>query len=107
MRFRICGSDPLFSAVSSQGDKNGDVPRNGIFILRAKDKNVPIAPGVAAVAYEEGAVTLRCPPFLGNQRIPMPIVLGSCCKVYHLTLIRLTEKVLQLLTVFLQYVDKS
>ena len=103
----MCGSDPLFSAVSSQGDKIGDVPRNGIFILRAKDKGVPIAPGVAAVAYEEGAVTLRCPPFLGNQRIPMPIVLGSCCKVYHLTLIRLTEKVLQLLTVFLQYVDES
>jgi hypothetical protein len=68
---------------------------------------LPFAPGMAAVAYGEGAVTLRCPPFLGNQRIPMPIVLGSCCKVYHLTLIRLTEKVLQLLTVFLQYVDES
>lgn len=53
MRFRMCGSDPLFSAVSSQGDKIGDVPRNGIFILRAKDKDVPIAPEVATVAYGE------------------------------------------------------
>ncbi len=104
------GSDPLFSAGSRQGGRNGDIPSNGISAIRAKDKDVPIAPGVAAVAYGEGAVTLRCPPFLGNQRIPIPIVLGSCCKVYHLTLrylIRLTEKVIQFLTVFLQYVDES
>jgi hypothetical protein len=86
-----------------------DVTRNGIFAIRAKDKYVPITPGVAAVAHGEGAVTLRRPGFLRNEGCAVPTGLGSCCKRYPLTLrylIRLTEKMLQLLTVFLQYVDE-
>ena len=110
MEFRMYGSDRLFSAGSRQVDRIADVPSHGISAIQVKDKDVPIAPGMAVTAYGELLLTLRCPLFSGNQRIPVPIGQWSCCKVYHLTLqylIPLTEKVLQLLTVFLQYVDES
>jgi len=45
-----------------QGDRNGDVPSNGISAIRVKDKGVPIGPGMAVTAYGEELLTLRCPP---------------------------------------------
>ena len=76
----------------------------------SKTKAFPLGPGMAVTVEGEELLTLRCSPLLGNQRIPIPMGLGGCFKVYHLTfqyLVRLTEKMLQLLTVFLQYVDES
>jgi hypothetical protein len=110
MECRRYGSDPLSSAGSRQEDRNGNVPSDGISAIRVKDKGVPLGPGMAVTVEGEELLTLRCSPLLGNQRIPVPMGLGKCFKVYHLTfqyLIRLTEKMLQLLTVFLQYVDES
>ncbi len=78
MECRRYGSDPLSSAGSRQEDRNGNVPSDRISAIRVKDKGVPLGPRMAVTVEGEELLTLRCPPLLGNQRIPIPMGLGGC-----------------------------